>query len=132
MDLFQTGSFLLHSGKTSDFKIECDALSDEEIAVLAYQLSLRLPRFHFNVYGVPEGGIRLALAMEQYSRTDGRRLVCDDVFTTGKAIQEYAYYQGLGVGGTHWIGAVLFARNPTPAHIYPLFQMGTERVPGTV
>jgi hypothetical protein len=63
-DLFQTGQFQLHRIK-SDFKIECDALSDMEVAVLAWQLRQRLPLFG-SVEGVPTGGFRLAKAMEAF------------------------------------------------------------------
>lgn len=126
ISLFRSGSFLLHAGGTSDFKIDCDALSDKDIKVLAAQLAKRLPTFRINVYGVPRGGLRLAVAMEQYGRVEGPRLVVDDVYTTGTAIHDYASYQCLAPG--EWIGAVLFARSPTPPHIIPLFSMTPELV----
>lgn len=39
MNLFQTGNFKLHSGKTSNFKIECDALTDEDLETFAKLIS---------------------------------------------------------------------------------------------
>lgn len=68
--LFQHGNFLLHSGDTTSFKIDCDALSDDDIETLAFEISLRVPPFS-NVEGVPTGGLRLAQALERYRDGDG-------------------------------------------------------------
>jgi len=35
MNLFQFGDFSLHSGSKSKWKIECDALTDEDVEALA-------------------------------------------------------------------------------------------------
>lgn len=121
MSLFQTGVVRLHAGGYSNFKIDCDALTDEDIDSIALQLIHRLPGY-YAVEGVPQGGLRLAEAMEKYSvpfqpiRSD-KLLIVDDVFTTGASMEEHR-------GERHRaIGAVIFARADTPAWITPLFRM---------
>lgn len=117
--LFQEGVFRLHSGTESDFKIDCDALADIEIAVLAKQLSKRVPSFG-RVIGVPTGGLRLAEAMRRYV-TEGPLLIVDDVLTTGRSMDE------MREGDRLAIGAVLFARGKCPEWVTPLFQMHEVR-----
>jgi orotate phosphoribosyltransferase len=117
VNLFNIGSFNLHSGLSSDFKIDCDALTDDDIDAVAIQLVRRLPAFR-TVEGIPQGGIRLAEAMYKYaSLTSDQILVVDDVFTTGRSMETQRDYR------TNVIGAVLFARNETPAWITSLFRM---------
>lgn len=108
MGLFQAGQFRLHSGETSLFKIDCDALSDREILALACLLKDVLPRYG-KVEGVPRGGLRLAKAMEGWSwssRGSYPALICDDVYTTGGSMEAHR------AGREYVIGAVLFARRP--------------------
>lgn len=100
-ELFLSREFQLASGQQSDFKIDCDALSDNEIAVCARLLIKRLPKFGA-VDGVPTGGNRLASAMLPYV-TDGPLLIVDDVWTTGNSMERYR-------AGRDAIGAVLFFR----------------------
>lgn len=124
MGLFQTGYFLLHSGLHSNYKIDADALSDEDIATIARMLVDRLAPFG-EVEGVPQGGLRLANELRKYARPGVERkgwygatslLIVDDVFTTGMSMEEH---RGWRVAQ----GAVIFAREETPEWITPLFRM---------
>lgn len=124
MSLFQTGYFQLHSGRFDKFKIDCDALSDEDIATIARMLVDRLPPFG-EVEGVPRGGLRLANELEKYALPGVERkgwygakalLIVDDVFTTGMSMEEHR-------GWRLAMGAVIFAREDTPEWITPLFRM---------
>lgn len=102
MSLFQLGDFTLSSGEHSSFKIDCDALSKEDIECIAWLLSQRLPRFG-SVEGVPTGGDRLAAAMQKYV-TKGPVLIVDDVWTTGASILKQRGARADAIGG------VIFAR----------------------
>jgi hypothetical protein len=114
--LFQRGQFTLHSGATSDFKIDCDALTDEDWAALAQEAAKVLPPFGV-VIGVPTGGIKFAAALEAYKAEGAERvLIADDVLTTGRSMEEKR--SGWAV---ETIGVVAFARGPVPDWITPLF-----------
>lgn len=112
--LFQQGDFNLHSGVKSWLKIDCDALTDEDIETIARLLTFRLSNFGA-VEGVPTGGLRLAAAMEPYT-SEGPLLIVDDVLTSGGSMETHR-------AGRDTIGAVIFARREPPAWITPLFQM---------
>lgn len=112
MGLLQFGNFVLSSGRRSQFKIDCDSLSDVDIATAAAWLAEMLPPFGL-VEGVPRGGLRLAEAMRPYATT-GPLLICDDVSTSGASLERQR-------AGREAIGAVLFARGPCPAWVTPLF-----------
>jgi orotate phosphoribosyltransferase len=119
--LFEKKSFIMHSGEKSDFKIECDTLTSEDIETLAYLISRR---FEFNgVYGIPTGGVKIANALKKYTNKKAiDYLIVDDVITTGNSMEEAAdkfkYREPI-------IGVVLFARNryPISRWIYPMFSM---------
>ena len=85
MSLFIRGMINLHSGGTSDFKIECDALTDEYLETLAY-LGSRIVGEFSSVEGVPMGGLRFAEYMKKYASTKGPLLIVDDVMTTGNSM----------------------------------------------
>lgn len=112
MNLLQLGDFALASGRKSRFKIDCDALSDADIATAAAWLAELLPPFGW-VEGVPRGGLRLAAALRFYASI-GPLLVVDDVFTTGNSMERQR-------AGREAIGAVIFARGPCPPWVTPLF-----------
>jgi hypothetical protein len=118
--LFKAGKFKSHSGLELDWKIDCDALTDEDIECLA---SIIASRFKFRyVYGIPEGGIRLEKALWQYASVDSSSLlVVDDVLTTGKSMNalKARYNSGL----RKMIGVVIFARGPCPEWVTPIFQL---------
>lgn len=108
------GTIRLHSGLVSDWKIDCDALTDDDIEALAYLAATRLPPFG-HIEGIPSGGLRFAEALRPYSK-GGRRLLVDDVLTTGGSMLEH-YQEGD-------LGVVIFARGPWPAWVEPLFAVG--------
>lgn len=115
--LFQTGIFQLHSGATSLWKIECDALTDEDWATLALLVTENVAPFG-RVEGVLRGGLPLAAALERsarYSSID-RLLIVDDVWTTGGSMEAHR-------AGRDAIGAVVFARGPVAPWVTPLFTM---------
>ena len=117
MALFQQGSFTLHSGEASNFKIECDALTLEDWETLARMIAERC-QFR-SVVGVPRGGIALAKALQGYVDLQARNdLVVDDVWTTGGSMKPY-----LSFGGPV-VGYVVFARKPiTDPRVRALFTL---------
>ena len=118
MNLFQFGDFTLNSGAKSSWKIECDALTDEDIAGLAEMISLAVGGFS-DVIGVPRGGLKLAKALQKYKKSYYPTLIVDDVLTTGGSMERMKK----SLGNFVFIGAVIFARGKCPAWITPLFQM---------
>ena len=87
MNLFQHGKFTSHAGKELDWKIECDALTDEDWKCLAKMISEKTE--FGSVYGIPRGGTKLANALQKYCNPKNpTRLVVDDVYTTGKSMNE--------------------------------------------
>jgi hypothetical protein len=121
-NLFQLGDFKLASGTASRWKLECDALTDDDIAALAYMIRQMVGPYG-SVEGVPRGGIRLADALKPYCETDGKKhLIVDDVLTTGGSMERIRGPRGI-LAGNGVIGAVVFARGRCPTWIRALFQM---------
>lgn len=119
MTLFERKSFVMHSGEKSDYKIECDALTEEDIETLALLIS---KKYKFcDVYGVPSGGIRIEQALEKYMTNDSEHplLIVDDVLTTGASMEEVRE----SVLNRNVIGVVIFARGKCPDWITPVLQM---------
>lgn len=117
MNLFQRKDFVMHSGDIAHYKIECDALTDEDIETLAWLIAQK-GKFS-DVYGVPKGGSRLARALQKYVSFEGPPLIVDDVLTTGNSMEESKIK-------LHWsnaIGVVIFARKSCPGWIKPIFEM---------
>lgn len=115
-DLFQLGSFTLHSGQKSFFKIECDSLTAGEISCLARLMLDRVPPFG-RVVGVPRGGVRFAAALQPYCRPDCPRvLIVDDIYTTGQSIQRQREkaLKEFRCHGDDIVGIVFIAREEIP------------------
>jgi len=119
MSLFQKINVILHSGKKSDFKIECDDLSYSDVETLCYLISKKFK--FFSVFGVPTGGIKFAEKLKKYctNNPDDPTLVVDDVLTTGNSMIEFVKEQNI----PNPIGVVLFSRGKCPDWISPMFQM---------
>ncbi len=116
MALFKNEGIISHAGLHLPFKIECDALADEDIETLAAIIS-RAHKFS-SVCGVPRGGLRLAFALEKYRSTEGPALIVDDVLTTGASMEEARLKSSEDV-----LGVVIFARGKCPSWVKPIFQL---------
>jgi len=121
-DLFRLGDFTLHSGAKSAWKIDCDALTDGDLAALGLMIKERVPAPFGEVIGVPRGGLRLADYLYKY-RTPGClvTLIVDDVMTTGASMNEYRKRANDNGGGV--FGAVIFARGSGTPWVDALFRM---------
>lgn len=121
-NLFVGGNFVLNSGQRSDFKIECDALTEKDWRTIAYVISKKYD-FKF-VRGVPTGGIELQNRLLTYRNPESNTfLIVDDVLTTGGSMERFKQV----LEGTYppydYKGVVLFAREKCPDWIEPVFQM---------
>lgn len=123
LSLFRLGNFALHSGQTSAWKIDCDALTDEDWKAVALMFSEILPPFG-RILGVETGGLKFAAAMTPYKTRGAPLLIVDDVLTTGRSMEEVR-------NGREAIGAVVFARGQCPAWVTPLFQLTTHEHKGS-
>lgn len=117
MALFRRGNFKLHSGQQSGWKVDCDALVDEDWVTAAWMISRKLT--FSRVIGIPTGGLRLAYFLSEYTSRTGPTLIVDDVFTTGGSMEEARQK----VHGP-CIGYVVFARGKRPDWVHCLCDMG--------
>lgn len=110
--LFKKGIFKSAAGILLPWKIECDALTDEDWETIAFIIASKCE--FGSVFGVPTGGEKLAKALEKYITVGlSVKLVVDDVFTTGTTLKKYV--------GIHDIVWVVFARNQPPKNINALW-----------
>jgi hypothetical protein len=131
MNLLNYGKFTSHSGKRLHYKIDCDALSDEDLKTIAKIIGSRL-QFK-EVLGIPSGGMRLAKELKKYKVDDADMvIIVDDVLTTGESM-EFARKHSLKFSAKYCsnaeniIGVVIFNRmqEPLPKWIYPVFNVST-------
>ena len=124
MGLFNNGEFILHSGSTSRFKIDCDHLSEEDLAALAAMIAPKLKPFQ-KVIGIPTGGLRFADYLKQYetnNEEDGW-LIADDVLSTGSSFVEFRKMYFSEEPFNKARGVVIFARGPCPEWVQPIFKL---------
>ena len=90
MNLFQKVDFKSSAGLDLSWKIECDALTDDDWEGIATMIMERAKPFR-SAIGVPRGGVKLAEILNKYATGDYLDPVCivDDVLTTGKSMEEY-------------------------------------------
>ena len=120
MGLFNFGRFKLHSGKNSNFKIDCDFLTDADLNALANLIrgDYRLCEF----IGVPKGGLKFAKALNLTNNNYNlyhSKVVVDDVLTTGHSILSKMWEVHAERG------LVIFARGPLPEGVDAIFKMYT-------
>jgi hypothetical protein len=120
-NLFVKESFVSHAGMELTWKIECDALTDEDLETLA---GLVGGRFHFGkVVGVPRGGLAFAEKLQKYtSKNSSVVLIVDDVFTTGMSMEEVRTQH------PNAVGVVIFSRGCCPDWVSPIFQLNSTYV----
>ena len=129
MDLFQKVDFISHAGIPMSWKIECDAISNDEWSALAKMIMEYQDRPFSEAVGIPRGGLKLAEALNEYAsgNSDDFPLICDDVFTTGPSMRDFIdekypnFTQGMG---HRW---VVFARKPS--NVYPYFTRALFTMP---
>lgn len=122
VNLFQLGDFKLHSGLVARWKIDCDALTDEDMDAIALMIAERVPARFGDVHGIPRGGVRLAERLRRYESPEATPiLIVDDVLTTGASMSKAR--DRLNDEGHDVFGAVIFARGLCPSWIKPLFSM---------
>lgn len=121
--LFKWGDFTSHSGIELSFKIDCDALTDDDIDCIAKYIASKTS---FGVVeGIPRGGMRLAEALEKYAVWEApfMCLVVDDVCTTGKSLENWKARQSPLIHPGDIVGWVIFARGKLPSWANPVFEM---------
>jgi hypothetical protein len=91
MTLFQRKGFIGAGGQTLTWKVECDALADEDWLTLASIAKGLFGLRPSNWLGIPSGGLPLAEALSFVVGRDiaGERIVVDDVLTTGATILRF-------------------------------------------
>lgn len=122
--LFQRGSFTLASGRSSSWKIECDALTLDDWAGLA-AMAVEAFGAPGPVFGVPRGGVPFAKALRLYPTRLGPTWIVDDVLTTGGSMERHRsdICATAGVSVSDVVGVVVFARGTPPPWVHALFQM---------
>ena len=118
--LFIKREFKSNSGLELTWKIDCDALTDEDIETIAFIIHKRLEFSFKKAIGIPRGGLRLAKALQKYSNPESRLvLLVGDVLTTGRSMNEWRERLGKRYA---WIaGVVIFARAEPDEWITPVF-----------
>ena len=103
MSLFIREDFISHAGLPLTWKVECDALTDNDYEALAKIVSEKL--IFRDVKGIPRGGIPFEKALKPYCTNDENDplLIADDVYTTGTSMREVYEEEAIGI--------VVFARN---------------------
>ncbi len=122
--LFRLGKFQLHSGEKSYWKIDCDALTDDDWKALARLIA---ERYKFGgVVGVPAGGMKLAAELRHYvTQRYPVLMVVDDVLTTGGSVVETMKKVKVDDPRrpSFIYGLVIFARGELPKDVYALFKL---------
>jgi len=120
--LFKRGEFISHSGKLLPYKIDCDALTNEDIECIADIIASKV---EFGVVqGIPRGGCRLANALEKHINTPDapfQILIVDDVCTTGASFEKAKAEQPPQVHPDDVVGYVIFARGKLPDWVKAVF-----------
>ncbi len=114
MALFEPGEFTSAAGLHLPWKVNCNALTDEDWRGLATMIGS--VRNFGSVEGVPTGGDKFAKAMEPYITVGGELLIVDDVLTTGHSMEKHR-------AGREASGVVLFARGPCPNWVFPIWSL---------
>jgi len=125
-NLFASGNFELHSSEQSNWKIECDVLTEDDYETLAYIVAKEWKLMYNGVKSI-EGNNSYIFAEKlrnyQQNWTNGINtlLIVDDVLTTGHSMQN-VYDIWEDAKNINLIGVVIFARGECPKWIRPIFQ----------
>jgi len=117
--LFEHGSFTLHSGSATDWRLNCEVLDNASLYAIAAYAAQAVGPFG-SVEGVPKGGLKLAEALAPFV-TEGRPLIVDDVLTTGASMEQQR-------AGRDAVGFVIFARGRCPDWVTPMWGLNRVQV----
>lgn len=108
--LFEKKTFTSHSGLPLTWKMECDALTEEDWSCLAFLISEQFK--FYKVIGIPRGGLALARHLEKYTDPQADYLLLvDDVLTTGGSMTDMLLHnQEVKDAKEKVIGVVVFDR----------------------
>lgn len=121
----QLAPVTLHSGRRSEYKIECDEFTDLEIDTMCQLLAKIIPPFG-SVFGVPTGGTRLEDAIRPFMSV-GPALFIDDVWTTGGSMKQYHTVMKPDHGiQCDCLKVVLFTRGFAPTGVISLFDINSR------
>lgn len=121
-NLFQSGKFKLHSGKISNFRIECESFKKHDWESLSILIA---NKYVFEkVIGIPRGGMQLAKLLKKFNTHHSNAiLIVDDVLTTGNSMEEMKKEVILNFPDREIIGVVVFSRDWCPNWVHSIFQM---------
>ena len=120
-NLFERGEFTSNAGLMLDYKIDCDALTDEDIETLAKVISDKID--FSTAVSVPRGGDKLTAALKRYEDIiHNTVLIVDDVLTTGGSM-ERKKKEVMSEHDSEIVGVVIFAREKCPDWITAVFQL---------
>ena len=124
MDLFQSVNFKSHSGLNLTWKIEMDALSDQDWFTIKKMIMEITPPFREAV-GIPSGGVKLGDLLNEHATGKEGDPICivDDVLTTGGSMEYFLSQYQRNRRPFTAIGWVVFARTQCPPWVKALFQM---------
>jgi hypothetical protein len=127
--LFNMGRFNLSAGGQSRFKIDCDALTELDIAALA--AAIGQAAYFSEVIGIPTGGNRLAEALVRYRSPEHTKnvLIVDDVLTTGRSMERKRHELLAKDLDRDVFGWVIFARSKPANWIKALFTCDELYIP---
>ena len=120
--LFHNERVTLHSGRKSSFKIECDALTDQDISTIA---QIFAKKFEFSrVYGIPRGGTRLEAKLKPLEISGSPFiLIVDDVLSTGASFERAVDCLPENRPFSVIKGVCIFSRGPCPSWVTPFLQL---------
>jgi hypothetical protein len=128
-NLLQKKNFISHAGLNLTWKMECDALTNED-----WQTVVHLVNEYFKAIGgfkeaigIPRGGLVFAQSLQQYRDPKSHRiLIVDDVLTTGKSLHDERAARFKNTDYDPIEGVVLFNRSSgyVPSWIHCIFSMG--------
>lgn len=117
---------ILHSGRHSDFKFECDKLTDDEIEAFGLLMRRMVAVLFSEVCGIARGGLRIARTLEPFrvALPQRRLLIVDDVLTESTSM-ECARVDAIRKGWriSDICGAVMISRGECPKWIAPVLQL---------
>ena len=122
INLFQKIDFISHAGLPMKWKIECDALTENDWECLTQMIIELEPQKWRAAVGIPRGGIPLGMALNKFGtgNPDHPILIADDVYTTGTSFKDYKQQHYANEYTLEWC---VFARKPTEKRVKALFTM---------